>query len=57
MKIVGQFLIGVIYLAIVYTLVRPGSPAATVIKTTSNALVGVVGSTTGYNTFGGIKLS
>lgn len=57
MKIVGEVLIGVIYLAIVFTVVRPGSPAASVVKTTSNALIGVVGSTTGYNTFGGVKLS
>lgn len=57
MKIAGEVLIGIIYLAIVYSLVRPGSPAAATVKTVSNALIGVVGSATGYNQFGGISLS
>lgn len=57
MKIAGEVLIGVIYVAIVFSLVRPGSPAATVVQTVSNALVGVVGSATGYNQFGGINLN
>lgn len=40
---------GAVYLAILYALVRPGSPAAAVVKTVSTALVAVVGSATGYN--------
>jgi len=43
------FVVGVIYLAILYALVRPGSPAAAVVQTISSAMVAVVGSATGYN--------
>lgn len=50
----AEFLIGIIYLAIVYSLVRPGSPAAGAVKTISNTLIAVVGSATGSNTLGGI---
>lgn len=57
MNIVGEVLIGVIYLAIVYVLVRPGSPAANAIKVVSGALVGVVGSVTGYTQVGGTSSS
>lgn len=56
MKLIGEFLIGVVYLAIVYAVVRPNSPAGTAIQSIGNALVGVVGSATGYNNFGGVKL-
>lgn len=48
MSTIGEILIGVVFLAIVFTLVRPKSPAAAVVKTLSTALIGVVGSTTGY---------
>lgn len=48
-NVLGEFLIGSIYLAIVYALVRPGSPAAGVVQTVGNALVSVVGSATGYH--------
>ena len=44
---IGSFLVGALYLAIVYALVRPGSPAAGIVKTISDALIGVVGSATG----------
>lgn len=52
MKAAGEFLIGVIYLAILYSLVRPGSPAAGTVKTITDALVGIVGSATGYTSGG-----
>lgn len=55
-KILGEFLIGVLYLAIVYALVRPGSPAATVVHTISDALIGVVANVTGYSELGGLVL-
>lgn len=48
-----EFLVGVLFLAIIYSLVRPGSPAANVVQTISTALVAVVGSATGYNQSGG----
>lgn len=48
MRILGTFVIGVIYLAIVAALVRPGSPAAGVVKTLSDAATGVVAAATGY---------
>lgn len=54
--IAGEVLIGVIYLAIVYALVRPGSPAAGAVQTISNLMIGVVGNVTGYNNVGGITL-
>ena len=50
----GELLIGVIYIAIVYALVRPGSPAAGAVTTISNLMIGLVGSVTGSNNFGGI---
>ena len=54
MKPITEFLIGVVYVAIVYALVRPGSPAASVITSISRALTGVVGSATGSTTLGSI---
>lgn len=56
MKIGGEVLIGIIYLAIVFALVRPGSPAAAVVKIVSNALIGIVGSVTGYNQIGAVSV-
>jgi hypothetical protein len=53
-KPITEFLIGVVYLAIVYSLVRPGSPAAAVIKTISTSLSGVIGSATGSETIGSL---
>ncbi len=49
MNVIWEFVIGSVYVAIIYTLVRPGSPAADVVKTVSDALVGVVTSATGYH--------
>lgn len=48
-----EFVVGIVYVAIVYALVRPGSPAASVIKTVTDALAGIIGSATGYNQAGG----
>lgn len=45
---IADFIAGAVFLAIVFALVRPGSPAAGVVKTVSDALIGVVGSATGY---------
>lgn len=50
----GEFLVGVLYVAILYALVRPNSPAANVIKIISNTLIAVVGSATGYNDLGAL---
>lgn len=54
--VVWEFLIGAVYVAIVYSLVRPGSPAASVIKTVSSAMVGIVGTVTGYTQVGGLTI-
>lgn len=48
-----DFITAVLYLAIVYVLVRPGSPAANVIKTITQTLVAVVGEATGSSALGG----
>ena len=56
MKMLGEFAVGVLYIAILYALVRPGSPAAAVVKTVSEALVGVIGNATGYSQTGGENL-
>lgn len=53
---IKEFITGVIFVAIIYSLVRPGSPASTAIENIFKAMVAVVGSATGYNTFGDIKL-
>lgn len=45
--ILVEVIVGSIYLAIIYTLVRPSSPSTAVIKALSNALIGVVQQTTG----------
>lgn len=56
MKELGAFIVGALYLAILYSLVRPGSPGADLVKTISDALVGVVGNATGYYQTGGTNL-
>lgn len=47
--ILTDFIVGVIYLAIIYALVRPSSPAASVVAFVSGALVAVVRSATGFH--------
>lgn len=44
---IGAFLVGIIYLAILYLLVKPGSDGATAIKTVSTALADLVKTATG----------
>lgn len=41
-------LTGIIIVAIIYSLVRPGSQAATAVADVSTALVAIVGAATGY---------
>lgn len=57
MKLTAQFITGTIYVAILYMLVRPNSPAATTIQTVSNALIAVVGNATGAQNLGGVNLN
>jgi hypothetical protein len=45
---VWQLIIGSIILAIIFTLVRPGAPAAAAITDVTNALSGLIGTTTDY---------
>ena len=45
---VWQFVVGVMFLAIVFMLVRPGSPAAIAIKDVSTALSGLVQTATDH---------
>lgn len=53
---ITEFVVGIIFVAIVYSLVRPGSPAAEAINNIFKAMVAVVGSASGYNTTGDVKL-
>jgi len=46
---IWQFVIGVIIVAIVFMLARPGSPAATAIEDVSKALAGLVRTATDYS--------
>lgn len=45
---VWQFIIGIMILAIIFMLVRPGAPAAAAITDVSKALSGLVGTATDY---------
>lgn len=49
MSLFWDFVVGVVYVAIVYTLVRPNSAAADTIKIITSAMTGLVRSTTGYH--------
>lgn len=49
MSLFWDFVVGAVYVAIVYTLVRPNSPAAATIKVITSAMTGLVRSTTGYH--------
>jgi len=44
----AQFAFLLIVAAIVYSLVRPGSKAGQAVQAVTDALVGVIGTTTGY---------
>lgn len=52
---VWQLIIGSIILAIIFTLVRPGAPGAAAIKDVSDALSGLIGTTTDYQVSGLVK--
>lgn len=43
-----SFITAIIIVAVIFLLVRPGSPAGTAIKDVSNALAGLVKTATGY---------
>lgn len=51
----GTFLVGIVYLAILFTLVRPGSQGPTLITNVSNGLSGLINAGTGGGTFSGTK--
>ena len=57
MSLLPEFLTGILYLAILYVLVRPGSPGANIIKTLFSTLVAVVGEATGSSALGGSSSS
>jgi hypothetical protein len=46
--IAWQFLIGSLMIALVYMLVRPGAPVSAAIEDVSNALSGLIRTTTDY---------
>lgn len=48
----GAFLIGIIYLAVLFTLVRPGSQGPTLVKNVADGLSGLVNAGTGGGGWG-----
>lgn len=44
---VGAFLIGILYLAALFLLVRPGSGGSTLVENVSNGLTNLIGAATG----------
>jgi hypothetical protein len=51
--IAGSFLAGIIILAVVFVLVRPGSQGPTLVSAVSNGLGGLLGKATGGGTWAG----
>lgn len=51
MKDFGAFLIGIVYLAVLFTLVRPGSQGPTLVTNVTNGLAGLVKAGTGGGTW------
>lgn len=47
----GSFLAGIIILAVLFLLVRPGSQGPNLVKTVSNGLQGLIGKATGGGTW------
>lgn len=43
----GAFLVGIVYLAVLFVLVRPGSQGPSLVSNVSNGLVGLVNAGTG----------
>lgn len=52
-KNAGAFLIGIIYLAVLFVLVRPGSQGPTLVTNVSKGLTGLVNAGTGGGTWSG----
>lgn len=50
-KDLGTFLVGVVYLAVLFVLVRPGSQGPTFVTSVGNALSGLITSGTGGGTW------
>lgn len=48
----GTFLVGIIYLAVIFTLVRPGSQGPTLVTNVANGLSGLVNAGTGGGGWG-----
>jgi hypothetical protein len=46
-KDIGTFLIGIVYLAVLFLLVRPGSQGPTLVTNVSNGLTGLINAGTG----------
>jgi hypothetical protein len=47
-KTLGELIVGAIFTAIVFTICRPGSPAAQAVADTTNALAAMVKTSTNY---------
>lgn len=52
-KDVGTFLVGIVYLAMLFVLVRPGSKGPDLVTNVSNGLKGLVTAGTGGGTWSG----
>lgn len=52
-KDLGTFLVGLIYLAVLFTLVRPGSQGPTLITNVTSGLAGLINAGTGGGKFSG----
>lgn len=47
----GTFLVGIVYLAVLFVLVRPGSKGPTLVKNVGDALSGLIKAATGGGTW------
>lgn len=47
----GTFLVGIVYLAVLFVLVRPGSQGPTLVTGVSNGLAGLIKAATGGGTW------
>lgn len=47
MKDIGAFLVGIVYLAVLFVLVRPGSQGPTLVSNVTGGLAGLVNAGTG----------
>jgi hypothetical protein len=52
----GTFLVGIIYLAVLFVLVRPGSQGPSLVKNVADGLSGLVNAGTGGGGWSGTKL-